>query len=201
MIVLIDNYDSFTHNIAHFLYDIGIHSDALRIVRNDVVTVEDILQLQPQRIILSPGPCSPRESGVCRDVVAVLSRVTPILGICLGHQVIGEIFGGRVIRAPQPIHGKLTSITHDGQGVFRGLKQAFQATRYHSLLVDSETLPECLEISARNEEGIIMGLRHKIYQHVEGVQFHPESLFTEDGHSIFRNFLRLEQVYEVAHLS
>ncbi len=187
MLVIIDNYDSFTYNLVHFLGELGAQSQVLR---NDQVTSEDVLGLKPNAIVLSPGPCDPDRAGICIDLVKKAAGKVPVLGVCLGHQTIGQVFGGRVIRAPQPMHGKLSRIHHADKGVFAGLKQDFTATRYHSLIVEKKTLPADLEITAETEDGLIMGLQHKTHA-IHGVQFHPESIASEQGHALLGNFLRL----------
>ncbi len=184
MILLIDNYDSFTFNLYQYLRQIGAE---VLVKRNDEITIAAIQKLAPQKIVISPGPCGPNEAGVSLAVIQTLAGHIPILGICLGHQAIAQAFGGRVIRAPQVQHGKVARIAHDGAGVFAGLPQKFHATRYHSLIVEEASLPDCLKISARSEDGVIMGLRHKTLA-VEGVQFHPESVLTEGGLDLLRNF-------------
>lgn len=184
-LVLIDNYDSFTWNLWHYLAELGIEA---KVVRNDAATVRDILSWQPKGIVLSPGPCDPDKAGICLELIEKAAGKIPVMGVCLGHQAIGQIFGGRVIRAPKPIHGKVSPIHHNGQGLFAGLPDPFRATRYHSLLVERETLPSCLEITAQTDDGLIMGLSHREFP-VHGVQFHPESIASEHGHDILRNFL------------
>jgi anthranilate synthase/aminodeoxychorismate synthase-like glutamine amidotransferase len=187
MILVVDNYDSFAYNLVQYLGELGAE---VVVYRNDAITVEAIARLGPEAVVLSPGPCTPNEAGVSNEVLRDLSDRIPILGVCLGHQCIGQCFGGRVGLAPQPVHGKTSRILHDGRTLFRGLPSPFVATRYHSLVVQEEGLPEALEVSARNEEGLIMGLRHR-YRPVEGVQFHPESILTEHGKALVRNFLDL----------
>ena len=187
MILLIDNYDSFTYNLAQFLGQMG---ETLEVRRNDRISIEEIGQMAPERIVISPGPGIPRRAGVTIPVVREFAGKIPILGVCLGHQAIGEAFGGRVIRAPEIMHGKTSAIRHDGKTIFRGLPQGFAATRYHSLIVERKSLPRVLEISAETDEGMIMGLRHRKMK-VEGVQFHPESVLTEVGMLLLRNFLDL----------
>jgi anthranilate synthase component 2 len=185
MILVIDNYDSFTYNLVQYLGELGAE---VKVVRNDAVTIEAIRAMKPERIILSPGPCTPNEAGITLDVIRELGGEIPILGVCLGHQSIGQAFGGRVVRAPYPVHGKTSPIYHVGKGIFAGLPTPLRATRYHSLIVREEDLPADLEVTARTEDGLIMGLqhrRHKIY----GVQFHPESILTEHGKSLLQNFL------------
>jgi anthranilate synthase/aminodeoxychorismate synthase-like glutamine amidotransferase len=188
MFLLIDNYDSFTYNLCHYLGELGAE---VKVLRNDAVTATEALNLQPQGILLSPGPCTPNEAGICLEVIALAAeRRLPLMGVCLGHQAIGQAFGGKVVRAPQPVHGKTSAIHHNGTGLFRGLPSPFQATRYHSLLVERESLPETLEITAWTEDGLIMGLAHKSLP-IMGVQFHPESIASEHGHALLRNFLLL----------
>jgi para-aminobenzoate synthetase component 2 len=187
MILLIDNYDSFTYNLAQILGQLG---QELVVRRNDRITLDEIAALRPERIVISPGPCTPREAGISVELIRRFAGEMPILGVCLGHQAIGEAFGGRVIRAPHLMHGKTSEIRHDGKTVFRGLPRPFTATRYHSLMVERRTLPRCLAVSAEAEDGVIMGLRHREYP-VEGVQFHPESVLTAPGPQLLQNFLRL----------
>ncbi len=187
MILVIDNYDSFTYNLVQYLGELG---GDIQVVRNDQTTVEAIRQQAPERIVISPGPKTPSEAGICLDVITAFSGRIPILGVCLGHQAIGQAFGGQVIRAPQLMHGKTSQIEHDGKTIFEGLPNPFPATRYHSLIVARESLPECLEVSACTADGLIMGLRHKEMK-VEGVQFHPESILTKAGKQLLANFLRL----------
>jgi para-aminobenzoate synthetase component 2 len=187
MILIIDNYDSFTYNLVQYLGELGAE---LEVVRNDQTTVEAIEKQAPERIVISPGPKTPSEAGICLDVIAAFSGRIPILGVCLGHQAIGQAFGGRVIRAPQLMHGKTSEIRHDGKTLFEGLPNPFPATRYHSLIVERKSLPDCLEISATTSDGLIMGLRHKQMK-VEGVQFHPESILTTAGKQLLGNFLHL----------
>jgi anthranilate synthase component 2 len=187
MLLLIDNYDSFTWNLVHYLGELGAE---VMVRRNDELDAAAALALRPEGIVLSPGPCAPPQAGVCLALVgaAAAARV-PLLGVCLGHQAIGEAMGGRVIRAPEPVHGKLGVIHHAGRGVFAGLPSPFRATRYHSLIVERPTLPEALEVTAWLEDGTIMGLAHR-ERPIEGVQFHPESIASEHGHALLRNFLR-----------
>jgi anthranilate synthase component 2/para-aminobenzoate synthetase component 2 len=187
MILVIDNYDSFTYNLVQYLGELGAELD---VRRNDQTTPEEIERLAPERIVISPGPKTPTEAGICLDVIRNFSGQIPILGVCLGHQAIGQAFGGKVIRAPKIMHGKTSEIVHDGKTIFSGLPNPFPATRYHSLIVEKESLPDCLEISARSSEGLIMGLRHRQMK-VEGVQFHPESVLTEAGKQLLANFLKL----------
>jgi anthranilate synthase/aminodeoxychorismate synthase-like glutamine amidotransferase len=185
MVLMIDNYDSFTFNLVQYLGELGAE---VRVVRNDELTVEAIEQLAPSRIVLSPGPCTPNEAGITLQTIERLAGRIPVLGVCLGHQAIGQAFGGKVVRAKQVMHGKTSRIRHDGAGVFSGIEDDFVATRYHSLVVERSSLPACLEISAQSEDGEIMGLRHRQLA-VEGVQFHPEALLTEHGHRLLQNFL------------
>jgi para-aminobenzoate synthetase component II len=185
MLLVIDNYDSFTYNLVQYLGELG---EDVRVIRNDAMTVDAISALKPSRIVISPGPCTPKEAGVSVEVIKRLAGKIPLLGVCLGHQSIGEAFGGEVVRAERLMHGKTSWIKHDGKTVFRGLPNPFEATRYHSLIVRRETLPPCLEISAETAEGEIMGLRHRTLP-VDGVQFHPESILTRPGKDLLRNFL------------
>lgn len=185
MILLIDNYDSFTYNVYQYLANLGCE---VVVVRNDQITVDEIAQQNFSAIILSPGPGTPDDSGICLDVLTRFAASVPILGICLGHQAIGQVFGGKVIRSPQLMHGKVSPIIHDGQGLYQGLSQPFTAGRYHSLIVDRASLPDCLTVTASTADGLIMGLKHKQYD-VEGVQFHPESILTPDGLKILQNFV------------
>jgi anthranilate synthase component 2 len=190
MLLMIDNYDSFTYNVVQYLGELGAE---VQVVRNDEISVADIKALAPQRIVISPGPCTPNEAGISMAVIEAFAGVVPILGICLGHQCIGQVFGGKVVRARKVMHGKTSPIHHRGEGVFRGLSEPFEATRYHSLVVEKESLPACLEITAwtgteAGEIDEIMGLRHRELA-IEGVQFHPESILTAHGHDLLRNFL------------
>ena len=187
MLVLIDNYDSFTYNLVHYLGELGA---VCEVHRNDKIGVDDILRLQPRGIVLSPGPCTPNEAGVCLELIAAAGPRIPLLGVCLGHQAIGQAYGGKVVRAPVPMHGKLSTISHTGRGVFKGLPASLNVTRYHSLIVERDTLPECFHITAETRDGLIMGLQHKSYP-VHGVQFHPESIASEHGHALLANFLEL----------
>jgi anthranilate synthase/aminodeoxychorismate synthase-like glutamine amidotransferase len=187
MLFVLDNYDSFTYNLVQYLGEMG-EDPVVR--RNDQVTVDEVERLNPERIVISPGPCTPREAGISIELIRHFAGRKPLLGVCLGHQAIGEAFGGRVVRAPYLMHGKLSRIHHDGRTIFRGLPQDFAATRYHSLIVEREGLPDVLEISAATDDGLIMGLRHRRFP-VEGVQFHPESILTEPGKALLRNFLQL----------
>jgi anthranilate synthase component II len=186
-VALIDNYDSFTFNLVHYLGELGAD---VKVWRNDEVSVDEALASEPDAIVLSPGPCTPNEAGICLDLVRAASDTTPILGVCLGHQAIGQAFGGEVVRAPQPVHGKTSRITHNARGLFRGFNGSFEATRYHSLVVDRASAPPELEVSAESDDGLIMALAHK-EKPVYGVQFHPESIASEHGRDILRNFLEL----------
>ncbi|MGH9405663.1 MAG: anthranilate synthase component II [Terriglobia bacterium] len=190
MILVIDNYDSFTYNLVQYMGELGAEP-AVR--RNDQITLDELELLRPERIVISPGPKTPNEAGICLDLIRRFAGRQPILGVCLGHQAIGQAFGGKVIRAPVVMHGKTSLITHDGQTIFAGLANPFPATRYHSLIVERESLPSCLEISATSGDGLIMGVRHRELQ-VEGVQFHPESVLTGAGKQLLRNFLDLRPV-------
>ncbi len=188
MFLLIDNYDSFTYNLYHFLGELGA---TIEVRRNDKVSVAEALALQPQGIILSPGPCDPDRAGICLDLVKAAAGKLPVLGVCLGHQAIGQVFGAAVVRAPAPMHGKLSAITHKGQGVFAGLASPLTGTRYHSLTLDPGSFPhDTLEVTAETEDGVIMGLQHRELP-LHGVQFHPESIASEQGHALLRNFLSL----------
>lgn len=187
MLLVIDNFDSFTYNIVQYLGEMGVE---MEVYRNDAITVEKALELDPDRVVISPGPCTPNEAGCSIPVIDAFAGRKPLLGVCLGHQCIGQHFGGRVIRAKRLMHGKTSPVTHSGTDVFAGVPQRFAATRYHSLLVEKETLPDCLEITAETDEGEIMGLRHKELP-IWGVQFHPESLATEHGRIMLKNFLSL----------
>jgi anthranilate synthase component 2 len=191
MLLLIDNYDSFTYNLVHYLGELG--ADVV-VHRNDALDVQAALALRPDAIVLSPGPCDPAQAGICLALTAAAAETrTPLLGVCLGHQTIGQAFGGKVVRCHEIVHGKLGVMHHAGTGVFAGLPSPFRATRYHSLVVERQTLPDCLEVTAWLEDGTIMGLRHR-ERLIEGVQFHPESIASEHGHHILRNFLDLARV-------
>lgn len=187
MLLVIDNYDSFTYNLVQYFGELGVGDLLVR--RNDEITLEEIRALQPEKICISPGPCSPKEAGISCAVLREFGPQIPILGVCLGHQCMGEVFGGEVVRAPRLMHGKTSPIFHDGLNLFAGLPSPFSATRYHSLIVRRESLPDCLTITAETAEGEIMGLNHREYP-IYGVQFHPESILTEHGHEILQNFLR-----------
>ena len=185
MIVLIDNYDSFAFNLVHYLGELGAE---VVVHRNDKVTPADIVAFRPDAIVLSPGPCTPNEAGICLDLIDRAAATIPILGVCLGHQAVGQAFGGKVVRAPAPVHGKMSAIRHDASGVFRGINGPFQATRYHSLVVDRASVPDELAVTAETDDGLVMGLSHTRLP-VHGVQFHPESIASDHGHAILRNFL------------
>ena len=185
MILLIDNYDSFTYNLYHYLGEFGVE---VRVVYNDKISLDEIAALRPEKIVISPGPCTPKEAGISCEAIKRCGAHTPILGVCLGHQSIGAAYGGRIIRAPSIMHGKLSDVNHDGKTIFRGLKNPFAAMRYHSLVIDPKSLPAELLVSARTDDGVIMGVRHQIYP-VEGVQFHPESILAEEGKKLLKNFL------------
>jgi anthranilate synthase/aminodeoxychorismate synthase-like glutamine amidotransferase len=186
MVLMIDNYDSFTFNLVQYLGELG---KPVSVFRNDEISVESIEERKPSHIVISPGPCTPNEAGVTLELIGRLAGRVPILGVCLGHQAIGQAFGGKVVRAKRVMHGKTSRISHDGAGVFSGIDDQFVATRYHSLVVERESLPACLQVSAQSEDGEIMGLRHRSLA-VEGVQFHPEALLTEHGHELLQNFLQ-----------
>jgi anthranilate synthase/aminodeoxychorismate synthase-like glutamine amidotransferase len=187
VILLLDNYDSFTYNLAQYLGELGCQ---VEVHRNDRISVEQIAQRKPERIVISPGPCTPQEAGICVELIQKLAGKIPILGVCLGHQAIGAAFGGKIIRAPKLFHGKTSQIRHDGSGVFRGLPNPFTATRYHSLMVERKSLPAELQVTAETDDDIIMGMQHREYP-LMGVQFHPESVLTESGMQLLKNFLSL----------
>jgi anthranilate synthase component II len=185
MVLMIDNYDSFTFNLVQYFGELGAE---VRVVRNDALSVDEIVALHPAAIVISPGPCAPDQAGISLEVITRLAGQVPILGVCLGHQAIGQAFGGRVVRAKRVMHGKVSRVRHRGSGVFARVPNDFIATRYHSLVVERATLPECLEVTAESDDGEIMGLRHRRFA-VEGVQFHPEALLTEHGHRLLQNFI------------
>ena len=187
MLLVIDNYDSFTFNLVHYLGELGA---VPRVIRNDKISAAEALALEPEAIVLSPGPCTPDVAGICLSLIEAAAGRVPIFGVCLGHQAIGQAFGGRVVRAAAPMHGKLSAVKHDGAGLFEGLPAPFEATRYHSLTVERDSLPDCLEVSAETEDGVVMGLRHKELP-IHGVQFHPESIASEHGHALLGNFLAI----------
>ena len=192
MLLVLDNYDSFTFNLVQYLGELASdHPIAaeVRVERNDALSLGQIQALSPDAVLISPGPGTPADSGVCREVIRELGPSVPTLGVCLGHQAIAEVFGGSVVRAPELMHGKTSPVRHQGEGVFAGLPQPFTATRYHSLIADRESLPACLEVTAWLEGGMVMGLRHREHLHLQGVQFHPESVLTQDGHRLLANFL------------
>ncbi len=189
MILIIDNYDSFTYNLVQYLGELGARCE---VFRNDQIGLEDIPQKKPQHMVISPGPCTPKEAGISQEAILAMAGSVPILGVCLGHQCIGAAFGGRIIRAGRLMHGKSSPIFHDGRTLYRDLPNPFQAIRYHSLLVDRQSLPACLEVSAETGEGEIMGVRHKTLA-IEGVQFHPESIMTQGGKILLKNFLEMEE--------
>ncbi|MFZ0459082.1 MAG: aminodeoxychorismate/anthranilate synthase component II [Rhodoplanes sp.] len=194
MIIHIDNYDSFTFNLVHYLGGLGAE---VAVHRNDKITTAEVIAADPEAIVLSPGPCTPNEAGICLDLILQASATIPMLGVCLGHQAIGQAFGGDVIRAPQPVHGKLSEMSHEGKGIFRGINATFRATRYHSLVVDRATLPDELAVTAQTNDQLIMALEHK-WRPVHGVQFHPESIASEHGHVILKNFLDLARDWNAA---
>ena len=186
-ILLIDNYDSFTYNLFHYLGELGAE---VKVVRNDEISAAEALGLKPEGIVLSPGPCTPNEAGICLEVIEQAAGKMPILGVCLGHQAIGQVYGAAIVRAPEPMHGKLSRIHHTGKSVFRGLNNDFLATRYHSLTIDPPSMPASLEVTATSEDGVIQGVMHKSHP-VHGVQFHPESIASENGHALLNNFLQI----------
>jgi anthranilate synthase component 2 len=185
MLVLIDNYDSFTYNLVHFLGELGAEC---RVFRNDKIAADEVMRLKPAGIVLSPGPCTPNEAGICLELIEKAGPSIPLLGVCLGHQAVGQAYGGRVVRAPIPMHGKLSQISHTAKGLFKGLPRKFEVTRYHSLIVDRKELPADLVVTAKTTDGLIMGMQHKAHP-VHGVQFHPESIASEHGHALLANFL------------
>ncbi len=188
MLLVIDNYDSFTYNLVQYLGELGAE---MSVRRNDEVTLDEIVgELRPEKILISPGPGTPDDAGISLEVLRTLGEGVPILGVCLGHQAIGQVFGGRVVRAPEPVHGKPVEICHDGKTIFTDLPYRFRAARYHSLVIERESLPDCLEVSATSPDGLIMGVRHREYR-IEGVQFHPESILTKEGKKLLQNFLDL----------
>ena len=187
MFLLIDNYDSFTYNLVHYFGELGAE---VQVVRNDAVTVDEALAREPEAIVLSPGPCDPDRAGICLDLVRAAAGKVPMLGVCLGHQAIGQALGGRIVRAPEPMHGKVDSVRHDAGGLFRNLDSPIQATRYHSLVVERADLPDDVVVTAESDDGLVMGLAHRSFN-LHGVQFHPESIATEQGHALLGNFLDL----------
>jgi len=191
VILLIDNYDSFTYNLFHYLGQLGAE---VRVVRNDEISAAEALGMKPDGIVLSPGPCTPNEAGICLDVIKQADGAMPILGVCLGHQAIGQVYGGVIVRAPEPMHGKLSRVHHNGKSVFRGLNNDFLATRYHSLTIDPPSMPASLEVTATSDDGVIQGVMHKSHP-VHGVQFHPESIASENGHALLANFLTIAREF------
>lgn len=185
MYILIDNYDSFTYNLYHYLVELGAN---VVVWRNDKISVEEVITKNPMGIIISPGPCTPDGAGICLDLVKAVAGKIPLLGVCLGHQTIGQVFGGNVVRAPKVMHGKTSMITHNGTGIFEGIPSPYQAARYHSLTVDKNTLPTCFDATATSDDGLLMAIKHKEYE-LYGVQFHPESIASDHGHSLLKNFL------------
>jgi anthranilate synthase component II len=194
MLVLIDNYDSFTFNLVHYLGELGAET---QVHRNDKVTAAAVIAAAPEAIVLSPGPCTPHEAGICLDLIAKAAPTIPIFGVCLGHQAIGQAFGAEVVRAPVPVHGKLSEVSHEGAGVFRGINGPFRATRYHSLVVERDNLPDDLAVTAETDDRLVMGLAHRRFP-VHGVQFHPESIASEHGHCILKNFLDIAAAWNEA---
>ena len=190
MLLLIDNYDSFTYNLFHYLGQLGAE---VLVKRNDELTAVEAIAMKPEAVVLSPGPCTPNEAGICLELIEKANGKLPILGVCLGHQSIGQVYGGKIVRAPVPMHGKLSRIHHNGRSVFRGLNNDFLATRYHSLTIAPESMPAELEVTATTDDGVIMGVMHKTHP-VHGVQFHPESIASENGHALLQNFLRLARL-------
>jgi anthranilate synthase component 2 len=188
MLTLIDNYDSFTYNLVHYLAELGAEVD---VYRNDEISADEVLTKGAKGIVVSPGPCDPDRAGICLELIEKVAQTTvPLLGVCLGHEAIAQSFGGKIIRAPKPMHGKVSEITHDNSGIFANIPSPFSATRYHSLVAEEESLPDCLEVNARTDDGLIMGLKHKILP-IYGVQFHPESIATPKGHDLLKNFLEI----------
>jgi anthranilate synthase component 2 len=194
-VLVIDNYDSFTYNLVHFLGELGARLD---VHRNDRIAVGEVVAMDPDAIVISPGPCTPNEAGICLDLIARVGASVPVFGVCLGHQAIGQAYGGRVVRAPRLMHGKLSEIRHTGRGVFHGINDSFQATRYHSLTIAPESRPEVLEVTATADDDVIMGLMHRSHP-VHGVQFHPESIASEHGHRVLKNFLDIATAWNAKH--
>lgn len=192
-LLVIDNYDSFTYNLVHFLGELGAE---MEVWRNDKITLDEIAEMAPEGVVLSPGPCTPNEAGICLSLIERFAPTTPLLGVCLGHQAMGQAFGGDVIRAPHLMHGKTSPITHNGKGLFRGLNSGFEATRYHSLAVRRDTLPSSLEVTATSDDGLIMGMQHRTFPS-HGLQFHPESIASENGHALLQNFLNIARDFNV----
>ncbi|MFE0755342.1 anthranilate synthase component II [Inquilinus sp. NPDC058860] len=189
MLLLIDNYDSFTYNLVHYLGELGADTE---VRRNDALTVDEALALRPDGIVISPGPCDPDKAGICMDLIQAAAGRVPVFGVCLGHQAIGQVFGGRIVRAPEPMHGKISPVHHHGGGVLAGLPDNFEATRYHSLTIEPDSMPDSLEATAWTEDGVIMALRHRTLP-IHGVQFHPESIASQYGHKILQNFLAIAE--------
>ena len=189
MFLIIDNYDSFVYNLRHYLGEIGVD---VAVYRNDAIRVEDVLTMEPDGIVLSPGPCYPDQAGVCLDIIRCLEGKFPILGVCLGHQCIGQAFGGEIVRSPEPMHGKISTVTHNGSDIFNSIPSPFKATRYHSLTVANNSVPKWLKVTAKSEDGVIQGLSHKKYP-IHGVQFHPESIASEHGHRLLENFVNMSR--------
>ena len=194
MFLLIDNYDSFTYNLRHFLGELGVE---VEVRRNDVLTAEEAMAMKPEGIVISPGPCDPDRAGICLDVVGLAAEGIPLLGVCLGHQCVGQAFGGTVVRAPAPMHGKVSPITHDASKLFEGIPSPFSATRYHSLMVSRDDLPDCFDVTAESDDGVIQGLAHRSLP-IYGVQFHPESIASEHGHELLRNFIDVARRERIA---
>ena len=194
-VLVIDNYDSFTYNLVHYLGELGAR---LAVHRNDKITVDEVQAVSPDAVVISPGPCTPNEAGICLELIETVGDTIPIFGVCLGHQAIGQVYGGKVVRAPSLMHGKVSEIRHTGRGVFHGINGTFQATRYHSLTIAPETMPAVLEVTATADDGVIMGAMHKIHP-VHGVQFHPESIASEHGHLILKNFLDIAAKWNAKH--
>ena len=194
-VLVIDNYDSFTYNLVHYIGELGAK---LAVRRNDKISVDEVMAMDPEAIVLSPGPCTPNEAGICLALIERAGPEIPIFGVCLGHQSIGQVYGGTIVRAPSLMHGKVSTISHSGRGVFRGINTAFQATRYHSLTIAPETMPDVLEVTATAEDGVIMGAMHRTHP-VHGVQFHPESIASENGHLILKNFLDIAAAWNAKH--
>jgi anthranilate synthase component 2 len=192
-LLVIDNYDSFTYNLVHFFGELGAEPV---VRRNDKITLDEIEAMAPEAVVLSPGPCTPNEAGICLSLIDRFATTTPILGVCLGHQAIGQAMGGTVLRAPELMHGKTSRINHTGRGLFRGINAGFEATRYHSLIVEVDSLPQTLEVTASTDDGLIMGLQHRTLP-LHGVQFHPESIASENGHAILQNFLNLARDFNL----
>ncbi len=199
MIIVIDNYDSFTYNLVQYLGELAVDepvANDIRVFRNDKISLDEILALNPDGLLISPGPGRPEDAGISLDLIQQIGPNLPILGVCLGHQSIGQVFGGKIVSAPELMHGKTSQVSHTGVGVFRGLENPLTATRYHSLVIDTQTCPDVLEITAWVEDGTIMGVRHRNFPHIEGVQFHPESILTSSGKKLLRNFLEQIQSRE-----